>query len=132
MGDRRLVMLQGLPREEIVAAFLDADLFLLTSAFEVAPLVLVEAMAAGVPFVSYDVGNARALAGGVVVKGPREMAAAVRDLVGDDERRGALGRAGREVQRQALDWETIVDRYEALYASLVAGKRGTVHSGDPA
>ncbi|MDR7485172.1 MAG: glycosyltransferase family 4 protein [Armatimonadota bacterium] len=117
--DRRLVLLRQVPRSDVVTAFCAADLVLLTSRFEAAPLVLVEAMAAGVPFVSYDVGNARALEGGQVVAGPEAMAAAVADLLGDDARRRALGDAGRNHQRRALEWETIVGQYETLYASLV-------------
>ncbi|MDR7521397.1 MAG: glycosyltransferase family 4 protein [Armatimonadota bacterium] len=121
--DPRLVLLQHVPRSDVVAAFCAADLVLLPSRFEAAPLVLVEAMAAGVPFVSYDVGNAKALEGGQVVAGPEAMAAAVADLLGDDARRRALGGAGRAHQRRALEWETIVGRYEALYTSLVARRR---------
>jgi len=118
-GDPRLVLLRQVPRADVVAAFLDADLVLLTSRFEAAPLVLVEAMAAGVPFVSYDVGNARALPGGVVVRGPAGLPGAVGDLLADAARRRGLGEAGRDFHRRTLEWEAIVDRYEALFASLV-------------
>lgn len=119
----RLLLLRALPRADVVAAFLEADLVVLTSRFEAAPLVLVEAMAAGVPFVSYRVGNAPALPGGVVVTGLTEMVQAVRDLLSDDARRRALGHAGREYQRRMLDWEAIVDRYETLFHSLVARRQ---------
>jgi glycosyltransferase involved in cell wall biosynthesis len=116
----RFVVLRGIPRIDVVSAFHDADVVLLPSAFEAAPLVLVEAMAAGVPFVSYDVGNARGLPGGLVARGPAEMADAVRGLLADEERRRALGRAGQEFQRRALEWDRIVQQYETLFASLVA------------
>ena len=45
----------------------EADLFLFPSTIECAPLVILEAMAAGVPWISYDVGNVRELDGGLVV-----------------------------------------------------------------
>jgi glycosyltransferase involved in cell wall biosynthesis len=122
-GDPRLLLLRALPRSDVVAAFLEADVVVLTSRFEAAPLVLVEAMAAGVPFVSYRVGSAPVLPGGVVVSGVSDMAQAVRDLLADDARRRALGRAGREYQRRVLDWEALVDRYEALFRSLVARRQ---------
>ena len=120
--DPRLVLLRQVPRADVVAAFLDADLVLLTSRFEAAPLVLVEAMAAGVPFVSYDVGNARALPGGVVVHGPAGLPGAVRDLLADEARCQGLGAAGRDFHRRTLEWDAIVDRYEVLLTSL-AGRR---------
>ncbi len=120
--DDRLRLLHSLPRSDVVAAFREGDLFLLPSRFEAAPLVLVEAMAGGLPFVSYDVGNAGELAGGVVVRGFRQMTAAVRTLLNDGSRREVLGRAGREMQRRALEWEHLIDRYEAFYAQLMKGK----------
>jgi len=120
--DSGVSLLSGVPRQEVVAAFSEADLLLLTSGFEVAPLVLVEAMAAGVPFVSYDVGNARELAGGLVVAGRKAMGGAVRVLLEDQDQRRALSRAGR-AQARGLEWETIIDRYEALYAGIVDRKR---------
>ncbi len=124
----RFVVLRSLPRIDVVSAFLDADLVLLPSRFEAAPLVLVEAMAAGVPFVSYDVGNARTLQGGLVVRGPAEMARAVRSLLSDEAGRRTLGRAGQEFHRRTLEWDVIVGKYEHLYASLAAQRRSGAQS----
>jgi glycosyltransferase involved in cell wall biosynthesis len=122
-SEPRILLLPDVPRADVVSAFLEADLVLLTSRFEAAPLVLVEAMAAGVPFVSYRVGNAPALEGGVVVEGSAEMAAVVTQLLADAGRRRALGQAGQTYQRRALDWEGLVDRYEALFRSLMTRER---------
>jgi glycosyltransferase involved in cell wall biosynthesis len=127
--DPRLVLRRGVPREDVVAAFLDADVVLLPSRFEAAPLVLVEAMAAGVPFVAYDVGNARMLPGGLVVGGPADMADAVGGLLLDESRRRALGKAGEDFQRRALNWDTIVEQYEALFTSLIRERSGQQTSG---
>jgi glycosyltransferase involved in cell wall biosynthesis len=128
-AESRLLLLRDIPRADVVSAFVEADLVLLTSHFEAAPLVLVEAMAAGVPFVSYRVGNAPALKGGVLVEGPAEMAKVVRQLLADTGRRCALGRDGQMYQRRMLDWEALVDRYEALFLSLVTQRR--VQNGIP-
>lgn len=117
-----VMLLSGLAREEVVAAFRDADLVLLPSRFEVAPLVLVEAMAAGVPFVTYDVGNARELAGGVVTTGISGLIEATESLLNDEDRRLALGAQGRQAQRHHLEWDRITDRYEALFAALTEPK----------
>ncbi|MDR7420327.1 MAG: glycosyltransferase family 4 protein, partial [Armatimonadota bacterium] len=113
-----VVLLSEVPRAEVVSAFVDADVVLLTSRFEAAPLVLVEAMAAGVTFVSYRVGNAAALPGGLVVDGPADMARAVRELIGDVSRRRALGREGQVHQRRLLDWAVLVEKYEELFRRL--------------
>lgn len=118
--DPRIVLLRGVPREHVVAAFREADVVLLPSRFEAAPLVLVEAMAAGVPFVAYDVGNARELGGGLVVEGARAMADALRALLTDEERRRTLGKTGKDIQKRTQEWEGIVDQYERFYLSLAA------------
>lgn len=52
------VIVRSLSREETVAAFQAADLFLFPSRVECSPLVLFEAAASGTPFLSTDVGNA--------------------------------------------------------------------------
>lgn len=127
--DHRIRVLREIPRADVVAAYREADVFLLSSRFEVAPLVLVEAMAAGTPFVSYDVGNAKELSGGIVVGSRQAMAEAVRALLGDEARRKALGDAGQTIQRQSLEWGAIVDQYERLYARLVRTKGVPVHGG---
>jgi len=56
------VIVRSLSREETVAAFRSADLFLFPSNVECSPLVLFEAAASGTPFLSTDVGNAAEIA----------------------------------------------------------------------
>ncbi|MDR7556002.1 MAG: glycosyltransferase family 4 protein [Armatimonadota bacterium] len=123
--DGRVRLLSGLCRREVVAAYREADVVLLTSRFEVAPLTLVEAMAAGVPFVSYNVGNATELAGGLVVNTAEEMARILRDLLEDHDRRRRLGEEGRQAHRHMFEWERIIDRYEEFYSRVWATARSS-------
>jgi len=60
-------LLKNLDRETVVSAFLAADVFAFPSQKEVAPLVLIESMAAHTPWVSLPVGNSTELAGGIIV-----------------------------------------------------------------
>ncbi len=62
MAGKRVIM-GFLSREETVAAFRAADLFLFPSNVECSPLVLFEAVASETPFLSTDVGNAAEIAG---------------------------------------------------------------------
>jgi glycosyltransferase involved in cell wall biosynthesis len=121
--ESRVRVLRGLARADVAAAYRESEVFLLTSSFEAAPVVLVEAMAAGIPFVSYAVGNAADLTGGIVVGTVEEMVQAVRRLLQDGDGRHALGRAGREMQQGALEWDHIVDAYQALYVRLAERRR---------
>ncbi len=119
----RSMVLAGVPRELVLAAYHEADLFLFGSKVECAPLVIYETMAAGTPWVSTPVGNVPELEGGVVVADADEMAEAIARLAADRGARERLGAQGREAWRERYTWESIVGRYEDLYAELVSDAR---------
>jgi glycosyltransferase involved in cell wall biosynthesis len=134
-GGRKRVLVHDLPREEVVAAYHAADVFLLTSSIECSPLVLFEAAASGTPFVSLAVGNAAEIASwteaGVIVAtdysadgfaraDPDAVAEAVDELLADPARRARLAAAGRRAWRERFRWDVIAPHYEGLYAELVA------------
>ena len=113
-----LSMKLDIPRAETVSAIKEADLMVLTSAWEASPLVILESMAAGTPFVSFDVGNVREHAGGRVVHSVREMQSAVHELLADKDLRIELGAQGKACVAERHDWERMVDSYERLYREL--------------
>ncbi|MEI6226502.1 MAG: glycosyltransferase, partial [Deltaproteobacteria bacterium] len=115
--------LADLPRPDTVAAFFEADLFLFASRLEASPLVILEAGAAGIPFVSTDVGNVREFSGGVVAA-PDRLGHQVNALLDDPQRRRALGEAGRREWQGSLTWTHVVDRWESLYLRLHGEKKG--------
>jgi glycosyltransferase involved in cell wall biosynthesis len=115
--------LVNIPREHTVAAFRSADLFLFGSEIEASPLVIIEAKAAGLPFVSTDCGNVREWAGGVVCR-PEDLAAETAALLSDAARRRVLGQEGQREWRERLTWSAVADQYEALYLRLAEKKLG--------
>lgn len=82
------------------------DVFCLPSRVEALPLVLVEAVSAGLPAVATDVGDVRRALDGVAVVVPPQDAGALADalerLLGDPAERAARGVAGAELARRAL------------------------------
>jgi glycosyltransferase involved in cell wall biosynthesis len=108
----------GPSRETVLQAYGDADILLLGSQVECAPLVVYEAMAAGIPFISTRVGNVPELPGGVVVDDEDGMALEIRRLAQDAGLRRRLGEEGRCAWEAEYTWARIVDRYEALYRDL--------------
>lgn len=115
----RLRALGRIPREEVLAAYREADLFLLGSDFEGFGLVLLEAMAAGLPFLSTPCGAAPDLAatGGGEVADASGFPSALRELLADAGRRARLGAAGREAAKR-YTWEHVANQYLELFEGL--------------
>jgi L-malate glycosyltransferase len=109
----------NLDRSHVVSAIQEADILVSTSKWEANSIVLLESMAAGTPWVSFDVGSARENAGGVVAGNLGEMADTITELLRDPDRRESLGRIGRARVVAEHDWEPITDQYERLYESVI-------------
>lgn len=98
------------------------DALVLTSVSEAQPLVLLEAMAAGVPVVSTAVGGCPELLAGAglltPVGDPRATARAVTRLLSDRDLHAALAAAGKARAHAAHGVERMAAQYEALYRSV--------------
>ena len=122
-----------LPRDEVIAAFRAADVFVFPSRVECSPLVLFECLAAGLPFVAGPAGNSAEIADwsgagdmvpatdhhGLLTIKPRDLAARVDALLDDAPRRAAMAAAGRAAFDTRFDWERATDAYEAAYRDAI-------------
>jgi glycosyltransferase involved in cell wall biosynthesis len=107
-------------RDDVPRLLAAADTLLLTSVSEGIPLTVIEAMAAGVPVVSTDVGSiAPVVAGGAGLLAPaRDAAALAAHLVRlgrSAADRAALGAAGRARAVAEYSEAKMADRYAALF-----------------
>ena len=115
-GVRRVVDLrQGATRSDVIAAVQEADILVCTSSWEASPLSIIESMAAGTPWVSFDAGCVRENAGGLVVRSLDEMRSAVLSLLHDAAARRRLGSEGRARAVARHDWNSVVSQHEDLY-----------------
>ena len=113
----RVRMLGRLPREDVLSAYRECDLFVLGSDFEGYGLVLLEAMAAGLPFVSTPCGAAPELAAtgaGALATDARGMRSEIEGILADPKRRDAMRAAGLAAAPR-YSWDAVADRYLELF-----------------
>ncbi len=128
----RIHFLGDVDDADLPAFYTAADTFVLPACqrSEAYGLCQVEAMAAATPVVSTELGtgtsyvNRHGETGWVVP--PRDaqaLAAALNEILGDDERRQAMGRRARAHAFQELGADLMIDRVIAVYRDALAGSR---------
>lgn len=119
-------------RRDVAALMSAFDLLVLTSAAEGMPTVLGEAMSAGVPCVTTDVGDARELVGDtgevVPVGDAQAIAEAAVRLLQPAVRPQLGGEARRRIQER-YSLQSMVRSYERLYESVLAAGASPVAVG---
>ena len=116
--------------QEDVGRFLSAlDVFVLPSDCEPFGLIVIEAMARGIPVVATHAGGVPELIKhgetGLLVKprDPDALAAAVNFLLADPVRRLQIGESGRLAVRKLFDQKRMLREYEALYERVAQKQR---------
>ena len=120
---------------QLAGLYETAGIFVLSSEIENFPMVLLEAMAAGLAIITTRGTGCDEVVGdaGILVD-PGDVGAlrsALVTLMSDPQRRIALGRAARRRLVSQFSWTTVARRYTALYdtvlGSLAAPEAVTVH-----
>jgi len=113
-------------RRDIPALMNAADAYVISSAWEGMPMVLLEAAASGLPIVATDVGgNSEVVIDGktgflVPPKDPDALAQAMLRLMGlPPEERRRMGAVARQHIEANYSLDRVVDQWEALYTELL-------------
>jgi len=128
------IIIANLSREETIAAYHEAELFLFPSNIECSPLVLFECMASRTPFLTTDVGNAAEIVkwsnAGLLLptvkfsngyckaelEGSRKI---LEGIYRNRKQREMMAMSGYEAWQREFTWESITLRYEKLYNDLI-------------
>ena len=118
------ILIQDLNREQTVAAFKAADVFLFTSRVECSPLVLFESIAAKTPFLTYDVGNSKEIikwtkGGELLPTAVDKSAAILKKHYQNPGKLTGMGKTGHNAWLKNFTWEIIARKYETLYYNLI-------------
>jgi rhamnosyl/mannosyltransferase len=134
LGDK-VRFLGTVPDEALAGLYRSADIFVLPASArsEAFGIVLLEAMAAGLPCVTTELGTGTSYVvqheeTGLVVpaRTPAALAEAINRLLADEALRRRLGANGQARARREFRQETMVDRIEAVYWSLWSSSRVVV------
>jgi len=124
------IVLQDIPREDVIGAFQSADVFVTASMKEVAPICILESMAAYTPWVSLPVGNVAELDGGIVVDCSKkdindnfvidsdvraQFANTIKILLEDQNMNLRLGEKGFTMMYNKFNWDKIKRQYAEVF-----------------
>ena len=104
---------------QIHAAYRSASIFVSATLTEVQPLMLLDAMAAGVPFLCRDVGVVKELPGGVCFDSKQTFEVQLRRLVADSLWRSQLGKEGGRAIQTTYNWNKVASLYHQLITKLL-------------
>jgi len=123
------VLVTDLPRHKLIQIFFSSNLFVFASHSEYSPLVLFEAAAAGLPFLSVPVGNAQEIAKWtecgkicsadrdefqIIKPDPAVLAVEIKKLIEDPEEMKKMSLQGKKLWKENFYWDKIVLQYEKV------------------
>lgn len=125
----RILRLGTVPHEALPRYYAAADVFVSpATGQESFGVVLVEAMAAGVPVVASDIAGYREVVrdgvDGLLVppNDPNDLAAAIRRVLSEPDLAATLKASGRS-RAQAFSWQAVAPRLEAVYDRVLGATR---------
>ena len=117
----RSILLGNVPNQQMLDVYRAADISVLPSFMEATSITGLESMACGLPLVGTRVGGIPVLiedgqSGSLVEPGdPDALAAAVRELAIDPERRARMGQRGRQLAEERFSWVRIAEATVQAY-----------------
>lgn len=119
-----VIWLENQTRKATLDAMAACDVFLLSASHEAQPIVLLEAMREGKPWIARDAGCISSLEGGVCVGSESEMSQAILRLNKDSSLCKRLGNVGRTAIESRYNRQAYTDNYISLVEEITTSPSG--------
>ena len=128
------VLVMNFPRPELIQAYMASDMFVFVSKIEYSPLVLFESAAAGIPFLSVNVGNSVEIANwtqsgeicpserderGYTLVSPDVLAEKMAEMMSNEYGLKEMGNRGKHNWSERYTWHKIAPQYEQIFEKFV-------------
>lgn len=117
--NKSVFLFEKLNQKELNEAYNAATVFVSATYTEVQPLMLLDAMSVGLPFLCRDVGTVDDLEGGMCFKTRKGFAAAIQLLLKGPLLRQTLGKQGQKAVEDKYNWNNIAWQYNYLIKKLI-------------
>lgn len=123
---QKIIFTDWISNEDIIALFQYADLFVYPTLSDTLPLVILEAMASGLPIISTKVGGipyqVDPSCGILVDSGdPQAIEEAFEQITEDEQKLALMGQAAKEIVRAKFDWDRSAQKALGFYQEILAG-----------
>lgn len=117
---KTVFLFEKLNEEELHAAYRAADVFVSATHTEVQPLMLLDAMAVGLPFLCRDVGAVSELEGGICFSTQEGFKEKLELLLKGSLLCEILGKAGKKAVLERYSWEKSAKQYHFLVQKILS------------
>lgn len=133
-GGNKRVIVDNLSRDDLISAYFESDVFLFASNIEYSPLVLYEACAAGLPYITGPVGNSKEIiewtGGGILCAAQtdelgnvhiniEDMVNHIEAYLHNPDKLRHLGQLGRSAWEHRFNWDTLVNEYLEIFQKIL-------------
>lgn len=120
--EKRVIFLGKVSKEEMIASYHAADVFVQPGFKESFCIPIIEAMASGLPVVTTRVGVADDVIEdsktGFIIKNENDVVNRINLLIEDTKLRRKIGRNAQRIAKK-YDWDVIIDKLEKIYKQVV-------------
>lgn len=121
--DNIVILLEPMSNDTLVDFYLAADMFVSTSLMESFGIVILEAMAAGLPIIVTDIAGSRDIVkngvNGLIIppSNPEVLAEKIIELLENDKLRDSISQNAK-IESQKYEWEVIARKYVNVYQNV--------------